>query len=360
MCFEKIHPFPAGQREKRIRRVSQTSNLDSIMIQTENFKLDNAVEIPVTIPFAPLSDHQSKMSIASINLERLGNRAIVIKNFLSAEECQEIVNFIECHCRDSISSEDIVMTQAHSKQEYRNNLRMIATSSRISQIFFERLAFALHEIGEDIVSCHERNSHQFLHNGFGMNGTWRLNSLNPCFRLCKYNPSGHFGPHYDGDYIIDPIDHRSLKTFMIYLNHSSACEEEGGFVGGETNFSSSHDMYFDSERQIYCSPPESIFASLAAERGDCLVFDHHILHEGAQVKSGKKYIMRSDVMYLKSPHEVSEEMTEEMIQKERRKEEAIRIFYEGMELEESGDVDGGIAKYRRAYKMCPELEECMI
>jgi hypothetical protein len=183
--------------------------------------------------------------------------------------------------------------------------------------------------------------------------------LNPCFRLCKYNPSGHFGPHYDGDYVIDPIHHRSLKTFMIYLNPSGE-HEGGGFVGGETNFSSSHDLYFDSERQIYCSPSESIFASLAAEKGDCLVFDHHILHEGAQVKSGRKYIMRSDVMYLKSPHVASKEMTEEMIAKEKRKEDAIRIYYEGMKLEESGDVDGGISKYRRAYKICPELEECMI
>jgi prolyl 4-hydroxylase len=28
-----------------------------------------------------------------------------------------------------------------------------------------------------------------------------------------------------------------------------------------------------------------------------LLFDHHLLHEGAAVMSGRKYVLRSDVMY---------------------------------------------------------------
>ena len=31
--------------------------------------------------------------------------------------------------------------------------------------------------------------------------------------------------------------------------------------------------------------------------GDCLVFSHPILHAGAEVRAGRKYAVRTDVMY---------------------------------------------------------------
>lgn len=320
----------------------------------------HSIQLPQSLQFDPLQTHAPEMKIVKI----LENRAILIQNFLTTNECSQLVEFIESRCYESQSSDEIVMVAANSKLSYRNNLRMMGISEQISQILYERLLFILQQIGEDCITCDETNSDHFLHNGFGMIGTWRLDSLNPCFRLCKYNPSGHFGPHYDSDYVVDPINHRSLKTFMIYLNPCRGAVDDpnidldGGYLGGQTNFCHSHDMFYDKEREIYCSPSDAIYNSVSANIGDCLVFDHHILHEGAQVLRGYKYLMRSDVMYRKSL-EISEVITEEILQKERRKEEAIRIYYEGMKLEENGDIDGGIALYRRAYKLCPELEECM-
>jgi hypothetical protein len=331
------------------------------MIEREDYQLDGAIQIPTTIQFDSMIDHQPTMSINPINSEQFGNRAIVIKQFLSPRECQELIGLIESNCRDSLSTDDLVMVPANSKKEYRNNLRMLGTSQRISDIFFERLSYALHEVAEESISCNESNSHQFLNHGFGMKGQWRLSSLNPCFRLCKYLPSGHFGPHYDADFVLDPIDHRSLKTFMIYLNSSVGSSssgheveeaDEGGFVGGETNFCSSHDLFYDSERGIYCSPSSSIISSLTPQTGDCLVFDHRLLHEGAQVIKGEKFILRSDVMYLKTPLQ-GEERSEE----EEKRERGIRLYHEGMKLEGEGKVEEGIALYRRAFKLCPELEE---
>ncbi len=42
-----------------------------------------------------------------------------------------------------------------------------------------------------------------------------------------------------------------------------------------------------------------MFARFKAVRGDCLIFDHKMLHEGQQVLGACKYIMRTDVMYKK-------------------------------------------------------------
>jgi prolyl 4-hydroxylase len=55
---------------------------------------------------------------------------------------------------------------------------------------------------------------------------------------------------------------------MIYLNE--------GYDGGETRFES---------------------LSVVGKLGMARVFEHELLHEGAEVASGVKYVLRSDVMY---------------------------------------------------------------
>jgi hypothetical protein len=40
-----------------------------------------------------------------------------------------------------------------------------------------------------------------------------------------------------------------------------------------------------------------------------------------------------------------------------QKEEALAIYLEGVRLEEDGLVDAAIQKYRKAFKMCPEIED---
>jgi prolyl 4-hydroxylase len=55
---------------------------------------------------------------------------------------------------------------------------------------------------------------------------------------------------------------------MIYLNDE--------FEGGETNFGE---------------------ISIKSETNRALVFEHHLLHEGCAVTKGRKYALRSDVIY---------------------------------------------------------------
>ena len=61
-------------------------------------------------------------------------------------------------------------------------------------------------------------------------------------------------------------------TFMVYLN--------GDFRGGQTRF----DHWVRTINVIPCA-------------GMALVFEHPLLHEGAPVIEGRKYVLRSDVMY---------------------------------------------------------------
>ena len=192
-----------------------------------------------------------------------------------------------------------------------------------------------------VVTIDESNRHLCLNNGFGMEGRWRLTRLNEAFRLCKYLPLGHFGPHFDSDFV-PSLDCRSLKTFMIYLNDT--------YDGGETNFLSPDSvMYKAPGASIYTANPADIRASLKAARGDALIFDHFILHEGAQVKRGEKYIMRSDVMYERL---VDQNALSDAEKKERR---AIELWTEGTKLEAAGDSMGAVECYRRADKLSPGM-----
>lgn len=113
-------------------------------------------------------------------------------------------------------------------------------------------------------------------------GTWVATGLNPCFRACRYVPGGFFQPHYDGGFDYSS-KHRSIKTYMLYLND--------GFEGGSTTF-------YEEDQRHYSEPDRSkAVYDFQPELGACLVFNHFICHDGGVLKTGKKYILRSEVMY---------------------------------------------------------------
>jgi predicted 2-oxoglutarate/Fe(II)-dependent dioxygenase YbiX len=96
---------------------------------------------------------------------------------------------------------------------------------------------------------------------------WRPVGLNERLRFYRYTRGQAFRWHRDGAYVRNATE-RSLLTFMIYLNQD--------FTGGETEF--------EDER-------------ILPRTGDALVFTHGLRHQGAEVRRGTKYVLRSDVMY---------------------------------------------------------------
>jgi prolyl 4-hydroxylase len=97
----------------------------------------------------------------------------------------------------------------------------------------------------------------------------RVASANERLRCYRYAPGQRFAPHYDGAFIRSDVE-RSLLTLIVYLNE--------GFAGGETGL-------LELDRVV------------TPRTGMALLFQHAILHEGAAVKAGVKYALRSDVMY---------------------------------------------------------------
>lgn len=91
--------------------------------------------------------------------------------------------------------------------------------------------------------------------------------LNEMFRFYRYKPGEEFKRHRDQSYIRNN-EEASYYTFMIYLNHD--------FEGGETTFA------------------EKVVRPVT---GMALVFLHSLEHAGSPIKSGTKYVLRTDIMY---------------------------------------------------------------
>jgi hypothetical protein len=104
---------------------------------------------------------------------------------------------------------------------------------------------------------------------------WKAVGLNERFRYYRYAPGQRFVAHTDGSYE-SPNGDRSHFTFLVYLNED--------FEGGTTNFLKV------GRRPLRIEP----------RTGTALVFAHKLLHEGAEVIRGQKYVLRTDVMYRRA------------------------------------------------------------
>jgi hypothetical protein len=70
---------------------------------------------------------------------------------------------------------------------------------------------------------------------------------------------------------------------MLYLNDD--------FEGGPTSFCQ------ESQKHYAAGDPNKVLYSFRPVRGDCLIFNSKICHDGGTVTAGLKYILRSEIMY---------------------------------------------------------------
>jgi predicted 2-oxoglutarate/Fe(II)-dependent dioxygenase YbiX len=110
---------------------------------------------------------------------------------------------------------------------------------------------------------------------------WHAKRLDENFAVYRYEPGQRFKRHQDGTIKTTALE-ESRFTVLVYLNDD--CE------GGETIFS---DADRSSGRTLFLETP------VQPKVGMALVFKHELWHEGAPVTAGRKYVLRTDVLYAK-------------------------------------------------------------
>ncbi len=178
-----------------------------------------------------------------------GEQVFLLHNFLSPQECAAHI----ARSEQSGYEEATITTSrgAVMEKSIRDNSRLIVDDHALASEWLER-------------------AKAFLPPNFG--GA-KLRDFNERFRYYRYDVGQKFAMHYDGYYRRENGEQSQL-TFMVYLN--------ADFSGGDTRF------YLDPR------VPHLIVRPVA---GTALVFVHRQLHEGAPVHEGRKYVLRTDVMY---------------------------------------------------------------
>jgi predicted 2-oxoglutarate/Fe(II)-dependent dioxygenase YbiX len=179
-------------------------------------------------------------------------RIFTIEHFFSEQECAQFIEQSE-----KSGYELAAVTTLHGQEmrpDIRNNSRLIWDDVGLASRLWTRI--------QPFVP-----SPLWNHEAVG---------LNERFRFYRYEPGQTFKPHYDGSFKRDNGE-RSQVTFMIYLN--------GDCDGGETKF----DLPYPHGE-----------VAIQPKTGMALLFPHSVRHEGAPVWKGRKYVLRTDVMYAKT------------------------------------------------------------
>lgn len=280
--------------------------------------------------------------------EIIDNKCWTIHEFLSSEECQQLIEHGQ--------SKGIEDKQASGDVRHRNNCNILMEDSDLASAIWERVRDVVPEefvIGDSSTTPPDGFRRDSVAE---MEGLWRASGVNSSFTLLYYRSGGHFGPHRDG-YVIRSEHERSILTLTVYLvdrplNH-----------GGGTNFLRDEidSPVVDSDGRIR-SPEEHIEVHVSSDQaGKALLFIHDLLHEGETLEvrredgdvdkdavAAPKWLLIAQVLYTRDPS-TAPRLTETQM-------EARIIMKEAEEAEMNGDIALAIKKYNRAYRLDPSLE----
>ena len=182
-----------------------------------------------------------------MDITRLGAGIFTIDDFLSADECSASITRSE-----AMGYSEAAIRTADGERLYkdaRNNERIVFDDAALAVQLYQRAARLLRPEPDGWQPC-------------GFNERWRF---------YRYDRAQQFTWHQDGTVRL-PTGEESVLTFMIYLNDD--------FEGGSTDFG---------------------WESVKPRQGMALVFPHRLRHQGAPIVSGRKYVLRSDVMFRAPP-----------------------------------------------------------
>jgi hypothetical protein len=187
-----------------------------------------------------------------------GDDIFVVHDFLTADECRRFIAASEAvgygDAPISMPGGPILLL------ELRNNERVMMDDRSTAEDLYARARPFLPASHDD----------------------WEPCGFNERFRYYRYTAGQKFEWHYDGEFHRDNGE-QSKYTVMVYLN--DAC------TGGETLFHLHEGSVTDDAADLRVRPSP----------GKALLFRHDVLHTGAVVTDGVKYVLRTDVMFRPRP-----------------------------------------------------------
>lgn len=176
-------------------------------------------------------------------------------------------------------------------------------------------------------------------------GVWVPSGLNHDLLFAKYPSGGSFAPHTDGRATHD-FNRRSFESVIIFLNDLP----EG--CGGGTRFyqDDALNKLKRAENNQWTADSSLVTEYITPRAGRVLIFDQSLIHEGdPPLDPFVKIIIRSDIMYERTPAVCTSE----------KDKEAYSMFQRAENLAEEGNVDESCRLFSRAWKMSPLMAKMM-
>ena len=209
--------------------------------------------------------------------------AILLHNCLAKEECQTLIHRTEQKGYEAAlvnvgGGSQVAMT------DLRNSDRCIIDDPEFAEMLYQRILSKLKghpDVLQTMINWKQKNAQYAV-------------GLNERLRVLRYDVGCYFKPHCDGSFVrgveagLDRQEEESEMTLLLYLNED--------YRGGHTRFLHSRYRY-DKDAGMDIVP----------RTGSVLLFEHDCFHESATLEAGRKYVLRTDVMYTrKGPgHEYS-------------------------------------------------------
>ncbi len=190
--------------------------------------------------------------------EERSSGVFVVHGFATAHECAQWIAEAE---HEGFASAPVTTARgAVHMPDVRNNARVMRDDRSLATELWHRLERLLPEY--------------WSHREARVGGTYEACGLNERIRFYRYEPGERFAIHRDGVFARDDgSGERSMLTFLLYLND--------GFEGGHTA------ILEPGQQSQVIEPIEGMLCC----------FEHRLLHEGTTLVDGRKYVLRSDVMY---------------------------------------------------------------
>jgi hypothetical protein len=177
--------------------------------------------------------------------------AFTLENVLTAEECKQLIDGSE-QSGYTLAMINIGPNEAILVPHYRKGLRFMTDDKQFVSKLWSRICDQIPDTFKSHKVC----------------------GLNERLRFLRYDSGDYFKPHCDACYSRPDGSEMSLITTQIYLNE--------GFSGGETTFLSE-----STDDRLGVVP----------KTGMILVFDQSLYHEGSKLIDGRKYTIRTEVMF---------------------------------------------------------------
>jgi hypothetical protein len=251
------------------------------------------------------------------------SKLLLTTKVVTKKECENIIsNVSKYYMPEKLTS-------------YPSNIRDAHRSCIIDEKFADLLWFRLNKI----ITKYEIKPY-----GLHKHNNWIPVKINPCMRISKYDTGSiGFKYHYDNQFLeSDTI--RSGLSVIIYLNDYTNFYTTSFF---DTNKISLSGLTVEEEIKSNGGIDDYTRFDIKPLIGQCVIFEHNLLHCGLPVMTGIKWIIRTDVVY-ESTDNIPQYPT--VISEDKYK-NTLYHFRNAQQAELKGDVIQASELYERSLSM---------